>query len=674
MIRQLKSMRASREDSRSLRNNLNDVQAIIATLRKQGEVVDTTHMLNMVLETFNKKIQEEVVKREFDSGKEWNMKDLLDNLTLVIRRREHLESRKDNEPEEISILHTRTVTTRRCTGCSGDHWFRDCPKYRTINQKRERLRAIPACWKCFSLRHRSRSCRKANCPICGGEHNVILCRNGRPTANMADSRRNRFREQRSPSREHPCNRRSEQRSSSYSTNLRRIPTGRMRRSSSNDNQRTNRAEPPAPRPTENLQRGARQTSRVRFSRSATPPRNFRGDRRVNLALNSLSNPQFHEEQEQSRLMVVPVHICNSRNGEKEMVYALLDSASDQSFISESLADRLGLPIFSELTITVTTFGGRAERKRVKKVKTDLFNTGNEAMEMELLTHEPITPTLFLTALSTEDMEMIKENFAESAEPLNQSKVNPELLIGIDYFNYVLKTNEPVIQLPSGLFATPTFFGPVISGSSRREAEHPESGKIYESILHTHVTHTIYEPNPDYSDLWKLPGVGIEDLETEEEENQRITEEFYSTVEIKDNKIYVRFPWKSNKMKLADNYKLAASRLHQLYKMRTRNPKCWEEYCKIINDQLEKKFIEEAPDRPNADNPCYYIPHQAVIKMESETTKTRIVLDASSKMKGELSLNEVIHQGPLILPHLCGILLRSRIGTKVMIADVEKAFH
>ncbi|EYC34740.1 hypothetical protein Y032_1516g3908, partial [Ancylostoma ceylanicum] len=352
-------------------------------------------------------------------------------------------------------------------------------------------------------------------------------------------------------------------------------------------------------------------------------------------------------------MIVPVHICNMRNGEKEMVYALLDSASDQSFIAESLVKRLGLPTLSELSITVTTFGGRAERKYVRKVKTDLFNAGNEAMEIEMLTHETITPTLFLTALSTEDMEVVKENFAEATETLNQSKVNPEVLIGIDYFNYVLKTNEPVIQLPSGLFATPTFFGPVISGSSRRDAEHPENGKMYESLLHTHVTQTKYEPHPDYSDLWKLPGVGIDDLETEEEENQRITEEFYSTVEIKDNKIYVRFPWKSNKMKLADNYKLAASRLHQLYKMRTRNPSCWEEYCKIINDQLEKNFIEEAPERPNADNPCYYIPHQAVIKMESETTKTRIVLDASSKMRGELSLNEVIHQGPLILPHLCG---------------------
>ncbi|EYC18350.1 hypothetical protein Y032_0028g1810 [Ancylostoma ceylanicum] len=85
MINKLKSMRQCREDSRSLRNNLNDVQAIIETLRKQGEIVDTTHMLSMVLDTFCKRVQEEVIKKEFDSNKEWNMSELLENLSTVVK-------------------------------------------------------------------------------------------------------------------------------------------------------------------------------------------------------------------------------------------------------------------------------------------------------------------------------------------------------------------------------------------------------------------------------------------------------------------------------------------------------------------------------------------------------------------------------------------------------------
>ncbi|RCN40788.1 hypothetical protein ANCCAN_13279 [Ancylostoma caninum] len=42
MIRKLKSLRQAKDDARSFRNTLNDVEAIIATLRRQGETVDTT--------------------------------------------------------------------------------------------------------------------------------------------------------------------------------------------------------------------------------------------------------------------------------------------------------------------------------------------------------------------------------------------------------------------------------------------------------------------------------------------------------------------------------------------------------------------------------------------------------------------------------------------------------
>ncbi|KIH65444.1 hypothetical protein ANCDUO_04234 [Ancylostoma duodenale] len=60
----------------------------------EEEVVDTTHMLNMVLETFSKRVQEEAVKREFGSGKEWNMKHLLENLTLVNKYRSSTPGRQ----------------------------------------------------------------------------------------------------------------------------------------------------------------------------------------------------------------------------------------------------------------------------------------------------------------------------------------------------------------------------------------------------------------------------------------------------------------------------------------------------------------------------------------------------------------------------------------------------
>ncbi|VDO21328.1 unnamed protein product [Haemonchus placei] len=46
----------------------------------------------------------------------------------------------------------------------------------------------------------------------------------------------------------------------------------------------------------------------------------------------------------------------------------------------------------------------------------------------------------------------------------------------------------------------------------------------------------------------------------------------------------------------------------------------------------KGFIEDIPSKPQISNPTYYKPQQALIKSTSATTKTRIVLDASSKIK------------------------------------------
>jgi len=71
---------------------------------------------------------------------------------------------------------------------------------------------------------------------------------------------------------------------------------------------------------------------------------------------------------------------------------------------------------------------------------------------------------------------------------------------------------------------------------------------------------------------------------------------------------------------------------------------------------------------------HYLPHHPVITPNKNTTKVRIVFDASSKAKKGLnSLNDCLYRGPLLLPDLCGILLRFRLMNIAIIADIEKAF-
>ena len=57
-----------------------------------------------------------------------------------------------------------------------------------------------------------------------------------------------------------------------------------------------------------------------------------------------------------------------------------------------------------------------------------------------------------------------------------------------------------------------------------------------------------------------------------------------------------------------------------------------------------------------------------------TTKVRVVYDGSAMSnKSDLSLKECLFRGPVLLPYICGILLRFRINEIILQADIEKAF-
>ena len=71
---------------------------------------------------------------------------------------------------------------------------------------------------------------------------------------------------------------------------------------------------------------------------------------------------------------------------------------------------------------------------------------------------------------------------------------------------------------------------------------------------------------------------------------------------------------------------------------------------------------------------YDILHQAVMKPNNNTTKLRIVYDASAKRKNESkSLNEYTYQTPVVLKDLWNLLLWFQTNKIVVVKDIEKAF-
>ena len=71
---------------------------------------------------------------------------------------------------------------------------------------------------------------------------------------------------------------------------------------------------------------------------------------------------------------------------------------------------------------------------------------------------------------------------------------------------------------------------------------------------------------------------------------------------------------------------------------------------------------------------HYLPHRAVIREGAETTKLRVVYDASCKDgKTGVSLNSCLHVGPPMTPMIFDVLLRFRANHVALVGDIEKAF-
>lgn len=70
---------------------------------------------------------------------------------------------------------------------------------------------------------------------------------------------------------------------------------------------------------------------------------------------------------------------------------------------------------------------------------------------------------------------------------------------------------------------------------------------------------------------------------------------------------------------------------------------------------------------------HYLAHHPVVCQDKQTTKVRVVYDASAKMNGGLSLNECLNSGPLMSETTADVLVRFRCHKTALVGDQEKVF-
>ncbi|GFW36294.1 uncharacterized protein TNCV_4931561 [Trichonephila clavipes] len=179
-----------------------------------------------------------------------------------------------------------------------------------------------------------------------------------------------------------------------------------------------------------------------------------------------------------------------------------------------------------------------------------------------------------------------------------------------------------------------------------------------------------------SEFWNLENLGIE-AEVSDEENidNDIMSEFEAGISYQNKRYKVKFPWKPNmKTLLENNEEIARKRFLKLRSRFKNDSSLFEDYKLVVNNYLSEKIIERVPfEEENLKHNIFYLPHRAVIRTDKTTSKLRIVFDASSHAKAQLSLNDCLHTGLNFIPNLFFLLIKFRVNPIAFVADIKMAF-
>jgi len=80
------------------------------------------------------------------------------------------------------------------------------------------------------------------------------------------------------------------------------------------------------------------------------------------------------------------------------------------------------------------------------------------------------------------------------------------------------------------------------------------------------------------------------------------------------------------------------------------------------------------DSFDSNQPHYVLPHHAVLRQDSSTTKLPVVFDASAKSSTRVSLNNILMVGPTVQQDHILTLLSFRLYRHTLTADITKMYR
>uniref|UniRef100_A0A914X9D3 Peptidase aspartic putative domain-containing protein n=1 Tax=Plectus sambesii TaxID=2011161 RepID=A0A914X9D3_9BILA len=407
------------------------------------------------------------------------------------------------------------------------------------------------------------------------------------------------------------------------------------------------------------------------------------DMLVTLSMTRQNSPERCEEKRNVTLLIAKTLVCDPKEAKENAIEAHLffDNGSQRSFVTRALADKLKLMTKEEQTLSIYTFAS----KKPQSMKTSIAQLGiilrdGSVKNIQVNVLPMLTGKIQRRPMQKEDLQVIKKSARidwEDKLPSKNEVIEPDILIGSDYFWEFMNTKETPTCCPSGLYLIPSTVGWLIGGKQEGE----ESAEYGSYPIVTSFEENEQEENQQKSatstlkieDYWNLESISIKDL-IDTKDDDVAYQQFKDNIKFERGRFHVKWPWKTETPELPDNYWLSYNRLKSLTKRLQEDQDLLIKYDEIIQDQLRKEIVEKVGEDTKVGSIQHYLPHHPAITPLKTTTKLRIVYDASAKSRKNFnSLNECLYRGPVLLPDLAGILMRFRKSPIALTTDIEKAF-
>lgn len=359
-------------------------------------------------------------------------------------------------------------------------------------------------------------------------------------------------------------------------------------------------------------------------------------------------------------------------GREVFCKALLDSASQGSFIIQSLADKLQLNVqTNNKHTTVVGFGKRSSYLN-KTVNLSVYSCAHDLKFSIKDCHvvENITSQLPHKYLDTSKLNIPKEINLGDVNFNVPSEIS--VLLGASvYFKSIL---DERIKLKSGPVLQNTLFGYIVGGNV--DCNQPNNSG---NIISTNFVTCENKNKLDniMNQFWlseKMPEEPVKDSS----EFEKAEQSFQSSVVLENNKFSVDMPLTRtlDKLEIGDSFSAALQRFLSLENKFKKDHEYYEKYKTFIHEYLKlghAKIVDiNSYDVYGA--LVYFLSHHAVLNEDSITTLFRVVFNGSMLSKLGISLNDILLNGPVIQNELFDILLIFRTYLYVLITDIKKMFR